>query len=332
VSNANQKILVTGGAGFIGFHVVKHILEQHPDIQVVSIDNVNTYYDTQLKRDRLSELNKINSENYRFQETDITNRGVVEELFKNEQFTVVINLAAQAGVRYAKLNPESYINSNINGFYNIAEYSAKYSVGLLIYASSSSVYGANTKIPFEETDTCTSPMSLYAATKLSNENIAASYYYTHGLQTAGLRFFNVYGPWGRPDMAYFKWSKNLINSEPIELRDNGEMYRDMTYIDDVVRVIDALYSRADDINFQHSIFNVGNQSPVRVADMLQYIQQSLTPFHSEIQNVVKGSEEPVKTFANTDLLKNTIGFAPSTQFEYGMSNFLKWFKQYNNVK
>jgi len=263
---------------------------------------------------------------------DITNWNVLEELFRVEQFTTVINLAAQAGVRYAKLNPESYINSNINGFYNIAECSAKYDVGLLIYASSSSVYGANTKIPFEETDKCTSPMSLYAATKLSSENIAASYYYTHGLQSAGLRFFNVYGPWGRPDMAYFKWSKNLINGEPIELRDNGEMYRDMTYVDDVVKVIDTLSNQADKIDFQHSIFNVGNQDPVKVADMLQYIQKSLAPFRSEIQNVAKGSEEPSKTFAKTDLLKNTIGFAPDTHFEYGMNSFLVWFKQYYNVQ
>lgn len=330
--DSNKKILITGGAGFIGFHVIKHILTNRPDITLISVDNLNNYYDLNLKQDRLKVLEDINSKNYTFIEMDITDRAAVDGLFENNSFDAVINLAAQAGVRYARENPESYIQSNIDGFYNIAEHAAKYHAGVLVYASSSSVYGANDNIPFKESDRCASPMSLYAATKLSNENIAAAYYHTHNLPSVGLRFFNVYGPWGRPDMAYYKWSKNIIQGEVIELRDKGEMYRDMTYVDDVVAVIDALIARHEELNFEHEILNVGNESPVKIIDMLEYIQSSFDGYATTINNVSKGSEEPYRTFADTGRLRSILGFAPSTSYEDGLKYFVDWFKDYYSVK
>lgn len=327
----NNKILVTGGAGFIGFHLINYLLDNNPTLTVVSVDNINEYYDKNLKLDRLKKLAENHKRRYRFIELDICDDSAVKSLFKRQDFDIVINLAAQAGVRYAKEYPESYIRSNLNGFFNIANNCANNNIDKFIYASSSSVYGANTAIPFKETDKCTSPMSLYAATKLCNENIAASYYYSSGLKSVGLRFFNVYGPWGRPDMAYYKWALALLKGEEIELRDDGNMYRDMTYVDDVTCSINKLLF---DTNWAggHEIYNIGNEKPVCIKDMLGILQDLMHVRSNNIVNVSRGSEEPIKTYAETNKLWQAIDYKPTTSVDIGLEEFTKWFKVYHHSK
>ena len=322
-----MKILVTGGAGFIGFHLTRRILDKHPDASVVSIDNLNDYYDQQLKNDRLEELSTYSDERFEFHKLDLSDKDAVTKLFGTHKFSCVVNLAAQAGVRYARENPESYIRSNVEGFFNLINESVKQGVGKFLYASSSSVYGANTKMPFQESDVCASPMSLYAATKLSDEMIASSYFYTAGFKTIGLRLFNVYGPWGRPDMAYYKWSEALTKGDEIELRNKGNMYRDMTFVDDVVKAIDALIFEYEWEN-THEVFNVGNRSPVKIKDVLEYLQKKLGATPKKIVFAEPGAEEPLKTFADTSKLQKAIGFAPDTAYQIGLDSFVEWYRNY----
>ena len=318
-----KNILITGGAGFIGYNLAKDMLTKHDDIYVVSIDNMNDYYDVTLKRDRVNRLSTY--VNFKFIEMDI-NSNEIDGLFKKYKFDHVVNLAAQAGVRYAKENPDSYIKSNINGFYNIIKIAAIYNVKSFIYASSSSVYGANDKLPYKETDHIGTPMSLYAATKISNEALASAYHYTYGLRTIGLRFFNVYGPWGRPDMAYFKWTKLLLESEVIELRDGGNMWRDMTYISDVTESIYRLIHTELNNNKPH-IYNIGNQEPVKTSDVLNYLSRKLEK-QAHIKSILRGLEEPVKTWANTESLKKAIDFVPQTDYQSGLDTFIDWYRGY----
>lgn len=322
-----MRILVTGAAGFIGYHVVSHFLQNRPDLRMVAVDNMNDYYDVSLKLDRLANLEELAKEgNLEFLKIDLSDKQLVEELFTTNNFDVVIHLAAQAGVRYARVNPDSYLKSNIDGFYNVIDNSAAQK-SRFIYASSSSVYGANSRKPFKEEDTIDSPMSLYAATKAANEAIAPAYFYTHGLKTIGLRFFNVYGAWGRPDMAYYKWADAITNGLEIEVRNNGDMWRDMTYIDDVVIAIDKLLFYYD-WNIKHEVFNIGNEDPVKIGSVLEYLKEKLHAKHLTLRYTEKGSEEPVKTFANTDKLEKAIGFRPNTRYTDGLDNFISWYKGY----
>jgi UDP-glucuronate 4-epimerase len=321
-----RTVLITGVAGFIGSHLAHRLLDRG-DIGVIGADSINSYYDTELKEDRLSKLES--RELFSFNRLDISDQGSVRELFGRYKFDYVINLAAQAGVRYSKENPKSYIDSNIIGFYNIISASAANGVQNFLYASSSSVYGSNTSIPFKESDAVDTPMSLYAATKISNEALASSYYYSYGLKTIGMRFFNVYGAWGRPDMAYYKWADALVAGDEIELRESGNMWRDMTYVDDVVEAIDRLMS-LDEISFSKpEVFNIGNRSPVKISDMLDCIASGLS-IVPKVKIVPKGEEEPIKTWADTSKLYDRIGFMPNTDYRYGLSEFIKWYKDYKN--
>lgn len=319
-----NKILITGSSGFIGYHLATKLLKDS-DVQVVGVDNMNNYYDIGLKKDRLKRLQEY--KNFHFEEIDISDQQLVDNIFNQNSFSCVINLAAQAGVRYARKNPYSYMTSNINGFYNIISASSKYNVEKLLYASSSSVYGASTKIPFKEAEAVSTPMSLYAATKVANESIASAFFYTEGIKTIGMRFFNVYGPWGRPDMAYYKWADALIKGEELELRDNGEMWRDMTYVDDVIHSIYKLIQLDTSSLSEPKILNIGNRSPVKISDMLEFISEELntTPI---IKHTARGSEEPIKTWADTSSLFDLIGFAPDTDYKIGLKRFLDWYQSY----
>lgn len=319
-----KKILVTGGAGFIGFHLIKRLL--HEGFSVVSVDNVNSYYDTELKRARLSMLLDLADENYRFQEVDLSDGNKLQKVFLDEGIDCVVNLAAQAGVRYARENPDTYIDSNVVGFYNLLRECQKNNIKKVIYASSSSVYGANEKLPFSERDPVNTPMSIYAATKKSNEDLASGFFYSYGIRTIGLRFFNVYGPFGRPDMAYYGWSDKIAKREAIELRENGEMWRDMTYIDDCIECIYRLILNEDGEGAPE-IYNIGNRDPVKIKDMLDELVLGLDA-NPVITVQPKGSEEPVRTWADTSRIKTKIGFEPDTDFKVGLSRFIAWYKDY----
>lgn len=319
-----SKILITGGAGFIGFHLIKRLLNEGRN--VVSIDNINNYYDMELKHTRLSQLEKIQGGNYQFHKIDLNEKNKLEELFSGGDIECVINLAAQAGVRYAKKNPDSYIDSNVTGFYNLLRACQKNDVKKVIYASSSSVYGANDKLPFSEDDAVNTPMSIYAATKKSNEDMASRFFYSYGMRTIGLRFFNIYGPLGRPDMAYFGWTDKITKGEEIELREGGEMWRDMTYIDDCIECIYRLI-KDDESENRPEVYNIGNRSHIKIKDMLDVIVSRLD-IDPKVSIQPKGAEEPIKTWADTTKIKRKINFEPNTDHKIGLERFLDWYIGY----
>lgn len=318
------KILVTGGAGFIGYHLTKRLLSEGDS--VVSIDNVNDYYDVDLKNSRLKNIDDLGNDSYIFYKLDLNDSERLDEIFSKHNIDCIVNLAAQAGVRHAKKDPDSYIHSNVNGFYSILRASQRNKIGKVIYASSSSIYGANDKLPFSEDDAVNTPMSIYAATKKANEDLASGFFYSYGIRTIGLRFFNIYGPYGRPDMAYFGWTAKLVNGETIELRENGEMWRDMTYVDDCVECIIRLIKN-DDRETYPEIYNIGNRQPVKIGDMLDYITHELS-IDPNIDSRPKGAEEPIKTWADTTKIKNKIDFEPNTDYTVGLKNFLKWYEEF----
>jgi UDP-glucuronate 4-epimerase len=292
------------------------------DYDVVTIDNLNAYYDVELKHARLKDL----PSNVTFEKIDLVDKQELQSLFERHKFSAVVNLAAQAGVRFSKKSPDTYVDSNVTGFYNIITLAKDFGVEQFIYASSSSVYGANDKLPFSESDPVNTPMSIYAATKKTNEDIASAFTYTFGLPTIGLRFFTVYGRYGRPDMSYYLFADALANGTEIELRENGEMWRDFTYVGDVSTSIKKLLEVAP--KSTPEIFNIGNKTPHKVADVLDFLAKEMeaTP------NIVvrpKGPEEPVKTWADTSLLQERIGFAPDTDFYGAMKDFVAWFKEYS---
>ncbi len=318
-----KTVLITGAAGFIGYSLAKHLLGlENGNYKIVGIDNINNYYDIDLKINRIKQLKGIS-----FIKKDINDN--LDDIFEKFDIDTVVNLAAQAGVRYSRENPDVYIESNIDGFYNLLKTSQAYKVKKFIYASSSSIYGANTTLPFKESHQTATPMSLYAATKLSNEVLASGFFYSHGIRTIGLRFFNIYGPFGRPDMAYYKWTTSLEQGRQIELNNNGEMWRDMTYIDDCVRVIEGLLE--DNVSEDTpEVYNVGNKEPVKIADLLQYIATQLN-IEPDIKITKAGAEEPIRTWADTTKIERKIGFAPNTGFQYGIKEFLEWYKKYYGV-
>ena len=337
-----MKILVTGAAGFIGFHLIKAILETDlsaRDYFIVGIDNINDYYDTDLKEARLRILGEISDpESFAFIKLDLADRKAMSELFATYQFDIVINLGAQAGVRYSIENPNAYIDSNVVGFVNILEGCRHHDVKHLIYASSSSVYGMNIKQPFTTSDCVDFPISLYAATKKSNELMAHSYSHLYNIPTTGLRFFTVYGPYGRPDMAYFSFTKKILAGEPINVFNNGDMQRDFTYIDDIVNGIIRIMNKAP--SPQHStittaaapykIYNIGNNQPVTLRRFITAIEDACGKKAQENLLPMQAGDVPI-TYADIDELVEDTGFKPETSIEEGIKKFVDWYRQYYSV-
>ena len=336
-----MKILVTGAAGFIGFHVCRKLLESN--YEVLGIDNLNNYYETKLKNDRLDNLNQLKNSkiNWQFYCTDLVKDQELKELFDLHKPEVVINLAAQAGVRYSLENPSKYIEANIVGFGNLLECCKSNKTKHLIYASSSSVYGGNKEFPFSESTGANHPVSIYAATKRSNELMAHSYSHLYNLPTTGLRFFTVYGPWGRPDMAYFIFTSSIINGTPIKIFNKGNMKRDFTYIDDVVDAIIKLINKVPpkntNFNFKSpnpstswapfKIFNIGNSSPVKLMTFIEEIENALDKKATKIfMPIQPGDIEG--TEAKVDSLYNWIKFTPKTSLKDGIKKFIDWYKTY----
>ncbi|WOD63560.1 NAD-dependent epimerase [Niallia taxi] len=336
-----MSILVTGAAGFIGMHLSKKLLEMGYD--VIGFDNINDYYDIQIKKDRLKLLSDFN--NFKFYEAELSNQNEVNECFQEEDIDVVINLAAQAGVRYSLENPHAYIESNIQGFVNILEACRNYKIKHLIYASSSSVYGANVKMPFSTSDRVDHPVSLYAATKKSNELMAHTYSHLYGIPTTGLRFFTVYGPYGRPDMAYFSFTKNIIEGKTINIFNEGNMERDFTYIDDIVEGIVKLIDQPPTVNNEwnykepnpsssyapYKVYNIGNNKPVKLMEFITTLEKHIgKEAKKEYLSMQPGDVKA--TFADIDDIKKATGFEPITSINEGLEKFVNWYKSYYQVK
>ncbi len=323
-----MKILVTGAAGFIGFHITKRLINQG-DI-VIGIDNLNNYYDPNLKKERIKELKKIsNDKNFKFIKADITNSKKIEQIFEDNRFDKVCHLAAQAGVRYSFENPDCYINSNIIGFYNILQMCLKHNIKHLIYASSSSVYGNNSKIPFKEEDKVDSPESLYAATKKSNELLAYFYTSQYKLNTTGLRFFTVYGPWGRPDMAPFIFMDKILHDKEIEVYNKGELSRDFSYIDDIVEGVVKIINGPN--KSPNLIYNIGNCKPVKLLDFITTIER-ITGRKAKKRMVGMQKGDVYTTYADCSKLKKDYNFSPNTHISRGLEEFYVWFKKYYNIE
>jgi UDP-glucuronate 4-epimerase len=335
--NTKVKILVTGSAGFIGFHVVNRLLKE--GIDVIGLDNLNSYYSVELKKDRLREVGVIpgdfqekdNKEKYLFYDIDLDDRYKVEQLFINHSFDVVIHLAAQAGVRYSLENPHSYIDSNISGFLNIIEGCRHQEVEHLIYASSSSVYGDNKNVPFKTSEKLDKPVSLYAATKKANELMAYTYSHLYDIPATGLRFFTVYGPWGRPDMAYFKFAELMYSGKVIDIYNKGEMYRDFTFIDDIVESIQRLISKPPVGENPNQIFNIGYGSPVNLLEFISILEKNLGIQAKKNYLPMQPGDVP-RTWADTNDLQDYISYKPTVALEEGIEVFVKWFKKYRQYR
>ena len=338
----HKKILLTGAAGFIGFHLSLKLIDA--GFNVFGIDNINDYYDTNLKRDRLKNIeknSKLKNGKWEFLKIDIVQNEFLEEIFEDFKPEIVINLAAQAGVRYSIKNPSAYLNSNIIGFGNILECCRKFNIRHLIYASSSSVYGGNKKIPFSENDGVNHPVSLYAATKRSNELMAHTYSHLYNLPTTGLRFFTVYGPWGRPDMSYFIFTSKILKEEKIQIFNNGEMERDFTYIDDVTEsILKLIIKGTSDFKENNSLavmpsvswcpfklFNIGNSSPVKLMDFIKTLENNLgKKAKKEFTSMQPGDVH--QTYADTNLIAKFINYNPNTNLDKGIKEFIKWYLDY----
>ncbi|GAB2021896.1 NAD-dependent epimerase [Pseudolactococcus yaeyamensis] len=337
-----MKILITGAAGFIGYHLTKKLSENVADT-VVGIDNLNDYYDVQLKKDRLALLEPI--KNFVFHKIDLVDKKAIDDLFQSEKFDVVINLAAQAGVRYSIENPYAYLDSNLHGFLNILEACRHHPVKHLLYASSSSVYGGNKKMPFSTNDNVDHPVSFYAATKKSNELMAHTYSHLYNIPTTGLRFFTVYGEMGRPDMAYFGFTKSILSGQEIKVFNQGKMMRDFTYIKDIVEGISRLLTKAPAVNSEwdeetgsastswapYKIYNIGNHSPVTLLEFIETIEKHLgVTAKKKFMDMQPG--DVVATYADVDDLVAEIDFRPDTSLDEGIGNFVKWYKGYYAAK
>lgn len=332
-----QKILVTGAAGFIGFHLTQRLCAE--GAQVLGIDNLNDYYDVTLKQDRLAELKKHNS--FQFIKANLEDDVAIDAAFADFKPDIVVNLAAQAGVRYSIDNPRAYVKSNLDGFLNVLEGCRHHKVKHLVFASSSSVYGANTKTPFSETDNVDHPISLYAATKKSNEMMAHAYAHLYRLPCSGLRFFTVYGPWGRPDMAYFKFTNAIKNGQAIDVYNNGDMKRDFTYVDDIVNGIigtmghvatpdenwDAGAPNPATSNAPYRIYNIGNNNPVPLMEMIDTLEAAIGK--KAIKNMKPMQAGDVHaTYADIHTLNQAVGFKPSTDLKTGLQKFAAWYSSY----
>ena len=336
-----EKILITGAAGFIGFHLSNLLLQKGYD--VIGIDNMNDYYDIKLKEGRLSILNEKN--NFKFYKIDLVDKKNIDYIFEKYKFDYVINLAAQAGVRYSIDNPYAYIDSNVVGFINILEACRYNPVKHLLYASSSSVYGGNKVAPFSTEHQVDHPVSLYAATKKSNELMAHTYSHLYKIPTTGLRFFTVYGPWGRPDMAYFSFTNDILNDKPIKVFNHGKMERDFTYIDDIVEGIYKLLPLAPKSNPEwdetkdnlsesfapYKVYNIGNNQPVQLEKFISVLEDKIGKKAERVYMEMQPGDV-VRTYADTSDLEKAIGFKPSTSIEDGLQKFADWYKEFYNVE
>lgn len=350
-----MKILITGSAGFIGSNLVERLLTTESDVDIIGLDSVNDYYDVRLKEYRLERLEAIakqqTANKYTFVKGNLADKALIDELFANNDFEIVVNLAAQAGVRYSITNPDAYIESNIIGFYNILEAcrhsydGGKGGVQHLVYASSSSVYGSNKKVPYSTDDKVDNPVSLYAATKKSNELLAHSYSKLYNIPSTGLRFFTVYGPAGRPDMAYFGFTNKLIKGEKIQIFNYGNCKRDFTYVDDIVEGVQRVMHKAPKRKIgedglpepPYAVYNIGNSNPENLLDFVQILQEELIrakvlpqdydfEAHKELVPMQAG-DVPI-TFADTSALERDFGFKPSTPLREGLRRFAQWYKEY----
>ncbi len=335
-----KKILITGGAGFIGAHLAKKIIAS--GAEVVALDNINDYYDPQLKLDRMAQL--AGGPNFTHVNLDLADREGVAALFTEQRFDAVVNLAAQAGVRYSLINPHSYVDTNLVGFVNLLEGCRHSGVKHLVYASSSSVYGANTKMPFSVHDNVDHPVSLYAASKKANELMAHTYSHLFGLPTTGLRFFTVYGPWGRPDMALFLFTRAILEGRPIDVFNNGNMDRDFTYIDDIVegvcRVIQKVPQGNDDWQSDlpdpatsycpYRVYNIGNNNKEKLMRYIEVLEECLGRKAEKNFMPMQPGDVPA-TYANVDDLVADFEYKPGTSLEYGIGEFVRWYKEYFDV-
>ena len=341
-----KKILITGVGGFIGFHLCKKLLDNEK-YEVIGYDNLNPYYDPNLKKDRINQLNKISKSSNKkwiFVRGDLENKKKLDELFSLYEPQIVVNLAAQAGVRYSIENPKQYIESNVSGFLNILECCKNHRINNLIYASSSSVYGGNRKVPFSEKDKVNHPVSLYAATKKSNELMAHVYSHLYKIPSTGLRLFTVYGPWGRPDMAPMIFTKAIFSKKPIDVFNNGLMSRDFTYIDDVIEIIYRIIEKpavennmfnkfdpdADSSWAPHMIFNVGNNSPIKLNDFIKTLEEEIG---IKAQKIMKPMQpgDVITTYADVSSIEKWIKYTPKTTLKKGIENFIIWYKKYYSV-
>ncbi len=339
----NKTILVTGAAGFIGANLVKRLFADVPTAKIIGIDSVNDYYDVRLKEYRLEELNR--NDNFTFIKGNIADKKLINSIFEKYKPAVVVNLAAQAGVRYSITNPDAYIESNLIGFFNILEACRNYPVEHLVYASSSSVYGSNKKVPYSTEDKVDNPVSLYAATKKSNELMAHAYSKLYNIPSTGLRFFTVYGPAGRPDMAYFGFTNKLVNGETIKIFNYGNCKRDFTYVDDIVEgVVRVMQGAPDKKNGEdglpippYAVYNIGNNQPENLLDFVQILSEELVragvlpedydfEAHKELVPMQPG-DVPI-TYADTDALERDYGFKPSTSLRDGLRKFAEWYKDF----
>ena len=325
----NGQVLVTGAAGFIGFHLAKDLLEK--GVKVVGLDNMNDYYDVRLKEARLSTL--VEYDNFSFIRGSIADGGLVERVFQENHFEIVVNLAAQAGVRYSITNPQAYIDSNITGFFNILEACRNHPVKHLVYASSSSVYGNQQKTPFSVEDDVSKPISLYAATKKSNELMAYTYSHLYKIPSTGLRFFTVYGPMGRPDMAYFAFTDKMVKGEAIRIFNNGDMKRDFTYVDDIVQGIEAVMGRSPEGEEPAMLYNIGNNNPEDLLHFVEVLEKCLMdagvisgPAKKEFLPMQPG--DVYQTYADIGPLEQDFGFRPSTSIEEGLAKFARWYADF----
>ncbi len=336
-------ILITGSAGFIGYHLCESLLKK--GFYVIGLDNVSDYYDVNLKYDRLLKLGIIKEQASRFNKivssqlhgkqmqfirTNINNKEVVFDIFKKNRVDIVCNLAAQAGVRYSLKNPKLYIESNINGFFTILESVKHFKIKRFIYASSSSVYGNSSMVPFSEKENVNKPISLYAATKKSNELMAYTYSHLYNIETIGLRFFTVYGPWGRPDMAMFLFTNAILNNETIKVFNKGNLFRDFTYIDDIIEglVNTIIFDSKNDSNYK--LYNIGNSNPVKLTEFIKAIEKELgLKAKKEMLSMQPGDVN--KTWADVSSLENDYNYKPITPITLGVSNFIKWFKSYYSI-
>lgn len=335
-----MKVLVTGAAGFIGYHLAEKLLARGDE--VVGVDNVNDYYSVELKRSRLARLER--HDGFRFFEIDLADREAMEDVFAAGAFDRVVNLAAQAGVRYSLTNPHAYVDSNLVGFMNVLEGCRHSGVKHLVYASSSSVYGANTTMPFSVHDNVDHPLSLYAATKKANELMAHTYSHLYGLPTTGLRFFTVYGPWGRPDMALFLFTKAILEGRPIDVFNHGRMRRDFTYIDDIVEGVVRVMDRVAEPNpawsgaspdpgtssAPYRIYNIGNNQPVELMHLIEVLERCLGRRAEKNMLPMQPGDVPA-TYADVDDLVRDVGFKPATPIEEGVARFVEWYRSYYEV-
>lgn len=344
VSLDGKTVLVTGAAGFIGSNLVKRLFNEFPDIKIVGIDSVTDYYDVNIKYGRLTEIEALNRD-WTFVKASIADKGIVNDLFAKHHFAVVVNLAAQAGVRYSITNPDAYIESNLIGFYNILEACRHYEVEHLVYASSSSVYGSNKKVPYSTDDKVDNPVSLYAATKKSNELMAHAYSKLYNIPSTGLRFFTVYGPAGRPDMAYFGFTNKLVHGDTIKIFNYGNCKRDFTFVDDIVEgVVRVMQHAPEKQNGEdglpippYKVYNIGNSHPENLLEFVDILQQELLragvlpsdydfDAHKELVPMQPG-DVPV-TYADTTPLEQDFGFKPSTPLREGLRKFAEWYRGY----